>query len=220
MIGSANLADRSLGIDTECNLALESRGDPRIRRAIAGLRERLLAEHLDCSTQEIAAASAHTGRLHRAIDMLAREEGRTLKAFDPGVEATLDALVPDHHVLDPEKPIDPDAIVADLVPDEHIRSSTRYWLIASAFVVMALVAMAWRFTPLSEWLAFDRLVEIGAAMRVHPWAPLAIMLIFVAAGLVLFPLSVLIVVMAIVYGPVLGPIYTLMGAALSATVTF
>jgi phospholipase D1/2 len=46
------------------------------------------------------------------------------------------------------------------------------------------------------------------------------MLIFIVAGLVLFPLSVLIVVMAIVYGPVLGPIYTLMGAALSATVTF
>ena len=36
----------------------------------------------------------------------------------------------------------------------------------------------------------------------------------------LFPLSVLIVVMAIVYGPVLGPIYTLSGAALSGTVTF
>jgi phospholipase D1/2 len=220
MIGSANLADRSLGIDTECNLALESRGDPRIRRAIAGLRERLLAEHLDCTPEQIAAASARTERLHRAIDTLTREGSRTLKAFDPEVEPTLDALVPDHHVLDPEKPFDPDAIVADLVPDENVRSSVRYWLIALAFVVLALVAMAWRFTPLSEWLAFDRLVEIGGTLRVHPWAPIAIMLIFVVAGLVLFPLSVLIVVMAIVYGPVLGPIYTLMGAALSAAVTF
>ncbi|HYT96035.1 MAG TPA: VTT domain-containing protein, partial [Casimicrobiaceae bacterium] len=220
IIGSANLADRSLGIDTECNLALESRGDPRIRRAIAGLRERLLAEHLDCTPEEIAAASARPGRLHRAIDMLTRDGGRTLKAFDPEVETTLDALVPDHQVLDPEKPIDPDAIVADLVPDEQVRSSTRYWLIASAFVALALVAMAWRVTPLSEWLAFDRLVEVGATMRVHPWAPLAVMLIFVVAGLVLFPLSLLIVVMAIVYGPVLGPVYTLTGAALSATVTF
>src|SRR5207237_7468282 len=79
--------------------------------------------------------------------------------------------------------------------------------------------MGWRLTRRSEWFAFDRLVDIGVAMREHPWAPLAIMLIFVVAGLVLFPLSVLIVVMAIVYGPVLGPIYTLIGAALSATVT-
>ena len=32
MIGSANLADRSMGTDTECNLALEARGDPEIER--------------------------------------------------------------------------------------------------------------------------------------------------------------------------------------------
>ncbi|HEY3178228.1 MAG TPA: VTT domain-containing protein [Casimicrobiaceae bacterium] len=220
MIGSANLADRSLGIDTECNLAFESHGEARIRRAIAHLRERLLAEHLDCAPEDIAAATASSGRLHRAIDHLSRDAGRTLKAFDPEVDPTLDALVPDHHVLDPEKPIDPDAIVADLVPEEHVRSSKRYWFIALAFVVLAVAAMAWRFTPLTEWLALDRLVDIGVAMREHPWAPLAIMLTFVVAGLVLFPLSILIVVMAIVYGPVLGPVYTLVGAALSATVTF
>src|SRR5207249_1753117 len=168
MIGSANLADRSLGIDTECNLALESRGDPTIRRAIAGLRERLLAEHLDCSRDEVAAASEKTGRLHRVIDLLARDGCRTLKAFEPKVEATLDALVPDHHVLDPEKPIDPDSIVADLVPDEQARSTARYWIIALAFVVLALIAMAWRLTPLSDWLALDRLVDIGVTMREHP----------------------------------------------------
>src|SRR5207249_5469433 len=95
-----------------------------------------------------------------------------------------------------------------------------YWLFAIVFIIVALVAMAWRFTPLSEWLALDRLVDMGNALREHPWAPLAVMVIFVVAGLVLFPLSVLIVVMAIVYGPVLGPIYTLSGAALSGTVTF
>jgi phosphatidylserine/phosphatidylglycerophosphate/cardiolipin synthase-like enzyme len=47
MIGSANLADRSMGTDTECNLALEARGDPRVEAAITSLRDRLLAEHLD-----------------------------------------------------------------------------------------------------------------------------------------------------------------------------
>src|SRR5207253_10058317 len=149
IIDSANHAHRYLGIDTECNLTLESRGDPHIRRAIPGLGKRLLAEHHDHSPEEIAAATASTGRLHRAIDLLAREGSRTLKAFDPAVDPTLDALVPAHYVLDPEKPIDPDAIVADLVPDEHVHSSARYWLIASVFVVLALVAMAWRLTPLS-----------------------------------------------------------------------
>ena len=222
MIGSANLADRSLGIDTECNLAIEARGDPRIRRAIAGLREQLLAEHLDRSPAEVAAALARTGSLHGAIDALARDgsEHRTVKAMEPELDPTLDALLPDHHVLDPEQPIDPDAIVADLVPEEEAHSGGRIRFIAAAVVIVALAAMAWRFTPLSDWLVLDRLVAIGVTLREHPWAPFAVMLIFVTAGLVLFPLSVLIVVTAIVYGPLLGPIYTLTGAALSATVTF
>jgi len=68
IIGSANLADRSLGIDTECNLALEAGGDPRARRAIARLRERLLAEHLDCSVDEVASAAAREGPLIRLIE--------------------------------------------------------------------------------------------------------------------------------------------------------
>ena len=221
MIGSANLADRSLGIDTECNLALQARGDSRIRQAITRLRESLLAEHLDCTVDDVAQAMASEGRLHRAIDALARAgNGRTLRSIEPKLDPTLDALIPAHQVLDPEQPLDPDAIVADLVPEEHARSASRYWVIAIAFVAVALLAMAWRFTPLSEWLALDRLVDMGNALRDYPWAPAAVMLIFVVAGLVLFPLSVLIIVMAIVFGPVLGPIYTLCGAASSAAVTF
>ncbi|HXT03803.1 MAG TPA: phospholipase D-like domain-containing protein, partial [Casimicrobiaceae bacterium] len=35
MLGSANLSERSLGIDTECNLAIEARGEPRLRDLIA-----------------------------------------------------------------------------------------------------------------------------------------------------------------------------------------
>ena len=45
-VGSANFSNRSMGFDTECNVAIEARGDERIRRVIAGLRNRLLAEHL------------------------------------------------------------------------------------------------------------------------------------------------------------------------------
>jgi phospholipase D1/2 len=222
MIGSANLADRSMGTDTECNLALEARGDPRVQRVIAGFRERLLAEHLDRSPAEVATAAASDGSLHRAIAALASEHGRTLVVHEPQLDPSLDALVPDHRILDPEQPIDPDAIVADLVPRDETRSRARAQLIGLAVVVVALAAMAlmWRLTPLHEWLALDRLIEAGEALREHPWAALAVVLTFVGGGLVVFPLVVLIAVTAIVFGPWLGTLYTLIGATLSAAVTF
>jgi phospholipase D1/2 len=45
-VGSSNLNNRSEGLDTEADLAIET-SDPAGRRAIAALRNELIAEHLD-----------------------------------------------------------------------------------------------------------------------------------------------------------------------------
>jgi phosphatidylserine/phosphatidylglycerophosphate/cardiolipin synthase-like enzyme/uncharacterized membrane protein YdjX (TVP38/TMEM64 family) len=222
IVGSANLADRSLGTDTECNLAFEAAGDPRLGRAIAGLRGRLLAEHLGCRAADVATALEREGSLHRAIASLGQTSGRTLCATHPPLDSTLDAVVPDHRVIDPEQPIRADAIVADLVPQEDARTGTHGRLLGFGLgvVVLALLALAWRFTPLHEWLAVDRLVAWGESLRGHPWTPLGVAAAFVGGGLIAFPLLLLIAVTAIVFGPLLGAIYAAGGAMLSATATF
>jgi uncharacterized membrane protein YdjX (TVP38/TMEM64 family) len=222
MIGSANLADRSMGTDTECNLALEARGDPRIERAITRLRDRLLAEHLERSPSEVAEAIGRTHSLHKAIATLGRDDRRSLKVIEPELDPNLDALVPDQQVLDPERPIDPDTIVADLVPHEEARSSVRARLAGVALVVLLLAAaaIAWRYTPLQDWLAPGRLIELGTSLRDERMAPLFAILAFVAAGLILFPVSVLVGITAIVFGPLLGTVYALIGATVSGAMTF
>jgi phosphatidylserine/phosphatidylglycerophosphate/cardiolipin synthase-like enzyme/membrane protein YqaA with SNARE-associated domain len=220
-IGSANLSDRSLGLDTECNLALESRGDPRIGAAIAGLRDRLLGEHLDREPGDVGAAIVREGSLHRAIASLAHD-GRTLREMDTPLDPSLDALVPDHSVLDPERPIDPDEIVADLVPHDQARSGARAKLIALGAVVaaLALLALAWRFTPLHDWLSLDRLIAAGEALERHPYAPFAVLAAFVVGGLVVVPLLLLISVTAAVFGPLLGIVYSLAGSLLSGCLLY
>ncbi len=221
IIGSANLSERSLGIDTECNLAIEAGGDPRIAGVIAGLRDRLLAEHLGTTPEAVATAISREGSLHRAIAALANGNERSLVVIEPRFDPALDALMPDQHVFDPEQPLDPDLVAADLAPQE-VRSGTRARLIGTAAGVaaLAIMAVAWRFTPLHEWLALDRLVDIGAAVSEEPWAPLAVLVAYVGAGLVAFPLLVLIAVTALVFGPWLGPVYTIIGATASAALTF
>jgi phosphatidylserine/phosphatidylglycerophosphate/cardiolipin synthase-like enzyme len=66
-IGSSNLNNRSMGLDTECDLVIEACGDKQ-RRGIAGIRNRLLGEHLDAAPDVLAAAIARTGSLIRGID--------------------------------------------------------------------------------------------------------------------------------------------------------
>jgi phospholipase D1/2 len=80
-VGSANFANRSMGLDTECDLVLEAGGDPMIRAAIACARNALLAEHLGVGTRDLANAIASSQSLSAAIEALTRSSGRSLRPF-------------------------------------------------------------------------------------------------------------------------------------------
>ncbi|MGB8435254.1 MAG: phospholipase D-like domain-containing protein, partial [Burkholderiales bacterium] len=92
-IGSANLANRSMGLDTECDLALEAT-DPRVARPIVALRNRLLGEHLGVAPEEFGRAFEAKGSLIAAIEAL-RVNPRSLAPLDASLDPALDALVPD-----------------------------------------------------------------------------------------------------------------------------
>lgn len=78
-IGSSNLNNRSIGLDSECDLALEADAESA-RQAIAAVRWRLLAEHLGAEPQTIAEAFARRGSLIGVIDDL-NGAHRSLEAF-------------------------------------------------------------------------------------------------------------------------------------------
>jgi len=90
-VGSSNLTNRSLGLDTECDLAIEARGRPDIAGAITRLRSDLLAEHLGASESEVSACERAEGSLIRAIEALRAGGLRTLvpieRCAEPGALA-------------------------------------------------------------------------------------------------------------------------------------
>src|SRR4029434_10896754 len=66
-VGSANLTNRSLGLDTECDLAIESGGNSRIEAAIARVRNRLLGEHLGLAPERVEEVVTAEGSLLTAV---------------------------------------------------------------------------------------------------------------------------------------------------------
>src|SRR5258708_23461146 len=100
-IGSSNLNRRSMGLDTECDVALEAATEPA-RAAIATSREGLIAEHLGVDLATWRTALAETGAVLPAIERLNRGE-RGLVAYDVDLEAAADAP-PGIGVLDPGRP--------------------------------------------------------------------------------------------------------------------
>ncbi|MCJ8517401.1 phospholipase D1/2 [Pseudorhizobium tarimense] len=105
-IGSANLNNRSMGFDTECDVILEAKDDEAdLQQSILNGRNGLLAEHLGRSLEEIEAGLvASGGSLIGLIDKLNRPEGRSLRAV-PMRELTADEqMVAESNMTDPERP--------------------------------------------------------------------------------------------------------------------
>lgn len=219
-IGSANLNNRSMGFDTECNLALEAGGEPRIRAAIASMRNALLAEHLATDSAEVARRIDAHGSLIQAVESFG-PHARTLK--HAALEATheFERIGLDQQLFDPERPVAPEILVSEFLPQEAKRSSLHgAVLLIALVVVLSGLAAAWRWTPLHGWLDLATLVPVVESFTQAAWAPLAVIAIYVIAGLVVFPVMLLIGVTGIVFGPLAGGIYALLGALASAAASY
>lgn len=104
-IGSSNLNNRSEGLDTECDVALEAENDAH-RGAVIGLRNRLIAEHLDADEAEVARAIEETGSLFAAVERFNIKE-RGLREHSVPKDKGGTTALPATEVLDPRRPFLP-----------------------------------------------------------------------------------------------------------------
>ncbi len=105
-VGSSNLNNRSVGLDTECDLAIEGTS-AELRRTIARLRNTLLAEHLDSDAETVAKTVAvESGSLIRAVTRLNTRE-RGLRAFQSMFDEGPTRPVFGTRLLDPPEPFEP-----------------------------------------------------------------------------------------------------------------
>ena len=219
-IGSANLNNRSMGFDTECNLAIEARGEQRVRDAIRAFRQRLLAEHLGADAEAVARQEQESESLLRAIDAL-RSGERCLEPFNPQVSERLDALVPPGDVIDPEYPVEAKRLFAKMMPSEVQASlAGRVLVIAGLLAIFLALAAAWRWTELGDWLAPAKLEQLGEWLRQLPASPLLVLSAFVVGTLLVVPVTGMIAAAMLVFGPWLGMAYSFGGALLGAAATY
>lgn len=103
-VGSSNLNNRSMGFDSECDVAVEAKGarDEAMRETIRAVRYDLLCEHLETVPDRFARAEEEQGGLIGAIEHL-RGEGRSLRPFTPEVVKDDDSSLANNGFADPEE---------------------------------------------------------------------------------------------------------------------
>lgn len=202
-IASSNLSNRSLGLDTECDLALEVTHDPRVARLASDLRARLLGEHLGVPPARVARELARTGSLVRTVEAL-RGGARTLEplaAVEPGwLERAMPA-----NAVDLERPVEqpPRGGLLRHLWEPVVHAGVRALRIAA---VIAAVLWVWGLLRRADpTLPGAWLPGIGLL-------PLAVLALYVVASALMVPLSVLVVATLLLLGPWPGFAYALGGA--------
>jgi phospholipase D1/2 len=218
-IGSANLNNRSMGTDTECDLAIEAETAGG-REKILDIRHRLLADHCGITPVEVAEFLAAGNGLLEASRMLSGS-GHSLRPVDDGQPDPEEMARYVEGLADPERPVAAEAFAAmQLSGQARNQTVGRIGKLAAALLIVIGLTTAWHFTPLSALVQPSTLEGLLTAMADSTWAPLFVMLAYLGGGLVAFPLIVLVAATAAAFGPVLGFTYGFLGSLASALLTY
>jgi len=217
-VGSSNLSNRSMRLDTECDLVIEARGDPDIAAGILRALDQLLGEHLGIEAAAVRGTIERAGSIAAAM----RDSDPAKRCCKPldDPPAWSEATVGLAGLADLEKPASVDALVDQLSPPRRgdIRPA---WsrLAVAAGVVLALL-LAWRFTSLAEYVSAENAVAWADRLGHAWWAPVAIVAAYTPAAFVMFPRPVITLAAVVAFGAWAGFVYAMTGILLAALVTY
>jgi phospholipase D1/2 len=218
-IGSANISNRSMGLDTECDVVVEAQDNLEISRVIRQFRDDLIAEHTGAPVREVALAIRRCGALNAAIDALASPERALRPVAD--VDKWSDAVLATVALADPERPVSVEALVEQFAPDVEVHRAKPLWKKA-AWTLLALIGLAliWRYTPLAEALTADQVSAWAQDMSRYWWAPVIVVLAYTPASLIMFPRPLITLAAVVAFGAWLGFLYAIGGILLSAALHY
>jgi len=210
-IGSANCSNRSMGVDTECDLAVEA-GDAQARAGIAHIRDRLLAEHLGLDAGTVKAALARGGSLTALIDAHDGRD-RSLARIDLAHEEPTGGEVI-QAALDPAEPMGFGSGVERLIPALDVmpgHTPIRVWVLP-AIVLAAAGLVGWASTSAfrqSDVQVIPQVIQSVSESRAALWFAIGIVAL---AGVMLTPLELLAIAAGVVFGPVRGGLVAVVGS--------
>jgi uncharacterized membrane protein YdjX (TVP38/TMEM64 family) len=212
-IGSANLNNRSLGADTECDLVVEAQTEAE-RETIAAIRARLIGDHCGVPASEAAACIAQNGSLLAVVDRLGSRSHQFVQ-IPNGRKGRSWIAAALHHIVDPREPLQLTRWATQRLP-----SSRTLLLFGGLAMVLLAMTLAWHLTALSRWVTLEHAQGLLASASGTNWSLAWVLAVFVIAGLVAFPVTVLIVATAATFGPWLGFLYACAGVLASALVAY
>lgn len=216
-VGSANLSNRSMGLDNEADaLVAVAPDDAPGRAAIRAQREALVCEHLQIEAGELQNAMTEHGSLLAVLQALG--ERCPIEVLDVEADPIDFAVTPDWIDID-EPPVD--RLAEEVIPEELDQDVAPAWKrLAISVAAFAGLAALWIWGPLSAWFDLDRLGTWVIDVQRSEFPLLWTFGVFVAGALLMLPLTLLTAAAVFVLGFGAGAGIAYAGAMLAGSVGF
>lgn len=225
-MGSANLSNRSMRVDSELNVSLVEESENSFPQQ---LEAKLLGIHLDCSESEIRQSIDDRGSLTQAIDQQNKKDsdGKRLRPLKLSCDSDLERQIADTQLLDPDEPLSPlhqvwDALEAQGKIFLGKQNASRWmkfikvfaWLCTLVVVGLA-IAQIWKAN-----LSQEQATSYLASIQDSPAALPIILSIIVIGGIIAVPINLLVIATALTFGTWVAIGCGFLGAMLSAAASF
>lgn len=208
-IGSSNINNRSMYLDTECDLVIEAEDDGT-RAGIRAVRDDLIREHTGEELKNIARIIENGQPPERFLNFLSHSRQHLRKIDDERYR--YDRFVPlAIRVADPSKPLIPVGISMAL-------SKTHIFRILFAVLAVAGAALMWKYTPLAQYATPEQVVPLLEQVRNTPWAVPAAMAVYTFGTLLFFPHMAMTATIVLVFTPLQAFSIAMTGSLLSGAI--
>lgn len=213
-IGSANLSNRSMGMDTECDLVAVAEGDEKKRRGIARVRARLLSEHVGISASEVERVIEAQGSLRAAVDAFEAAD----RGLVPIASASAPVEVPEavRAAADPEEPMQVTRTLGRLLPEIEAEERRRGRFLLPVAFLFAAAFVAWHASEGHRAVSLAALRDLIADASWSPALAAGALLVFALSGVLFVPPELLVLATVVLLGPLHGGALALAGALAAA----
>lgn len=214
-LGSANINNRSMGFDTECDQILIG-NDEASRKKIAAVRTDLIREHSGREAVEIERLIETNAPIAAFLEDVPTSR-QHFKRIDDEIYRHEKFVSFAKKIADPRRPL----ITADLtipLSNKHFKKHiSKPWIWFIAILLVLLVISAVSFVSVDNGLlSIENISKSLESISNSAYAIPVVLALFVFSGLILFPLTILIAATAAVFGPLSGFALSIAGTLLSA----
>ena len=223
MVGSANLNNRSMGLDTEANLTIDSSSRPEHQPAISHFLTRLLGEHLGLTHDEVDERRSRYDSVLKTIRSRKRG-GRRLGGYRTRQNDWLREMFIDLEFLDPPRPISAERQfdrALGAVKGLSLRMPGKILAVLGLFIgLLALGAAAWDIMPSRIAGDLNWLHQMTKVFPYHETSPALIVSLYIVASLLFIPLALAVLTTAAALDLYQAIFYGWGGGLLYATISY